>query len=69
FRKKAGVFVRVFVHQPTLSGRTDLNHDGFNDSHYATSFKEPTPGTCRIVARYPGDPAFGPSKAAKIFPC
>jgi len=69
FRKKAGVFVRLLVHKPGLIGRTDVNHDGFKDSHYATSFKRPKPGTCRIVARYPGDPLFGPSKSTKIFAC
>ncbi len=68
-RKQKGVFVRLVLHKPALSGRTDINHDGFNDSHYATSFKRPKPGTCRIVARYPGDPLFGPSKAVRIFPC
>jgi hypothetical protein len=69
FRKQQGVFVRLIVHKPALTGRTDINHDGFNDSHYGTSFKRPTPGTCRILARYPGDPLFGPSRAVTIFPC
>jgi Calx-beta domain len=69
FRRKNGAWVRIALKRPLLSGTSDLNGDGFTDSRYGARFKRPKPGACRIVARFPGTAAFGPSQAAKRFRC
>ncbi len=69
FRKRNGVWVRLQTRRPVLSGRTDLNGDGFTDSAYRTRFRRSRPGTCRVLAQFVGGTAFGSSKAVRVFRC
>jgi hypothetical protein len=68
-RRRNGVWVRVTLKRPLLFGRADLNGDGFLDSRFSTSFRRPSPGRCRIVARFRGDADHGPSHSTKIIRC
>jgi large repetitive protein len=68
-RRRNGVWVRVALKRPLLIGRADLNGDGFLDSRFSTSFRRPSPGRCRIVARFRGDADHGPSHSTKIIRC
>lgn len=68
-RRRNGVWVRVALKRPLLFGRADLNGDGFLDSRFSTSFRRPSPGRCRIVARFRGDADHGPSHSTKIIRC
>lgn len=68
-RRRNGAWVRVAVRRPFLSGKTDLNGDGFTDSVYSTRFSRPRPGRCRIVARFRGDADHGPSQFTKAIRC
>lgn len=68
-RRRNGVWVRVALKRPLLSGRADLNGDGFLDSRFSTSFRRPSPGRCRIVARFGGDADHGPSQSTSIIRC
>ena len=69
YRKRNGVWVRLSTKRPLLRGKTDSNKDGFTDSRYAAAFTRAKPGSCKIVAAYPGDPNFSGSKATKLFRC
>ncbi len=69
FRKQSGKWVRLSSKRAALSGKTDLNGDGFTDSRYASSFPRARSGRCKIVARYPGDSKLSPSSATKLFRC
>ena len=69
FRKQSGKWVRLGSKRAALSGKTDLNGDGFTDSRYASSFPRARSGRCKIVARYPGDSKLSPSSATKLFRC
>lgn len=69
FRKRSGAWIRLASKRVALSGKTDVNADGFTDSKYATSFRRAHSGRCRVVARYPGDKRFSSSTATKLFRC
>lgn len=68
-RRRNGVWVRVALKRPLLIGRSDLNGDGFIDSRFSTRFARPSPGRCRIVARFRGDADHGPSHSTRIISC
>ncbi len=68
-RRRNGVWVRVALKRPLLIGRTDLNGDGFRDSRFSTRFARPSPGRCRIVARFRGDAGHGPSHSTRFIRC
>jgi hypothetical protein len=59
YRKRAGVFRKITVKRPFLSSL----------SGYSTSFSRPRPGSCRVTARYPGDPAYKASSRSVTFRC
>ena len=69
FRKQSGAWVRVGSKRAALSGKTDVNGDGFTDSRYASSLRRARSGRCKIVVRYPGDKRFSSSSATKLFRC
>jgi len=69
FRRKSGAWVRFATKRPALKGKTDVNGDGFSDSSYATAVPRAKRGSCKVVASYPGDAKFSPSKATKLFRC
>jgi hypothetical protein len=69
FRKRNGVWIRLSIHRPVMSGRTDVNGDGFADSRYRTRFGRPRPGSCRVIARFAGGATFESSKAIRLFRC
>jgi hypothetical protein len=69
FRRHNGAWVRIRTKRSVLVGSTDLNGDGFTDSHYATRFMRPKAGRCKILAAYPGDAKFAPSTAIRLFRC
>lgn len=68
-RRRNGAWVRVAVKRPLLIGRADVNGDGFRDSRFSTSFRRPSPGRCRIVAKFRGDADHGPSNYTKLISC
>ena len=68
-RMRNGVWVRLGVRRPALSGRSDLSGDGFTDSSFSAQFPRPNPGRCRIVARFGGDSDHGPSQATQRIGC
>ncbi len=68
-RRRNGVWVRVALKRPLLTGRADLNGDGFLDSRFTTRFGRPRAGRCRIVATFRGDADHGPSHFTKIIRC
>ena len=68
-RRRNGAWVRVAVKRPLLIGRSDLNGDGFLDSRFATRFGRPSPGRCRIVARFRADADHGSSHSTRIISC
>jgi Calx-beta domain len=68
-RRINGSWVKLGVKRPVLTGRSDVNHDGYSDSRFVTQFNRPRPGTCRIVARFRGDASHSPSSATKRFAC
>jgi hypothetical protein len=69
FRRHNGVWVRIRTKRSLLAGSTDVNGDGFTDSRYATRFRRPKAGRCKILAAYPGDAKFAASKAIRLFRC
>jgi hypothetical protein len=69
FRKRNGVWVRLFTHRPVLRGTTDVNGDAFTDSRYRTLFGRPRPGSCKVIARFVGGAAFASSSAVRQFRC
>jgi hypothetical protein len=69
FRRHNGAWVRVRTRRSLLVGSTDVNGDSFTDSRYATRFGRPKAGRCKIVAAYPGDAKFAPSRAIRLFRC
>ena len=69
FRRHNGAWVRVRTKRSLLVGSTDVNGDGFTDSRYATRFGRPKVGSCKILAAYPGDAKFAPSRAIRLFRC
>jgi hypothetical protein len=69
FRRRNGVWVRLRTRRPLLVGSTDVNGDGFTDSRYATRFRRPKAGRCKVVASYAGDAKFSPSRAVRLFRC
>ncbi|HKO34444.1 MAG TPA: Calx-beta domain-containing protein, partial [Candidatus Limnocylindria bacterium] len=68
-RMRNGVWVRLGVRRPTLTGRSDLSGDGFSDSSFSTQFPRPNAGRCRIVAKFGGDGDHGPSQSIKRISC
>ena len=58
-RKRNGSFVKIAAKSPKLT----------TTSSYATSFKRPRAGTCRITARFPGDADHYPSTKKVKFSC
>jgi hypothetical protein len=69
-RKSNGVWKLVSAKRPKLgAGRVDLGTDGFTDSRFGTSFARPRAGSCRIVARFPGDRDHGPSRTTRYVTC
>jgi hypothetical protein len=69
FRKRSGAWVRVGSKRAALSGKTDVNGDGFTDSGYASRLRRARSGRCKVVARYPGDKRFSSSSTTKLFRC
>ena len=69
FRRHNGAWVRIRTKRSLLVGSTDVNGDGFTDSRYATRFGRPKAGSCKILAAYPGDAKFAPSRAIRLFRC
>jgi hypothetical protein len=69
FRRHNGAWVRIRTKRSLLAGLTDVNGDGFTDSRYATRFPRPKAGRCKILAAYPGDAKFAPSRAVRLFRC
>jgi Calx-beta domain-containing protein len=69
FRRHNGVWVRIRTGRPLLAGSTDVNGDSFTDSRFARKFGRPKAGRCKILAAYPGDATFAPSKAIRLFRC
>ena len=69
FRRHNGAWVRIGTKRSLLAGSTDVNGDGFTDSRYATRFGRPKAGRCKILAAYPGDAKFAPSRAIRLFRC
>ncbi|HZT09964.1 MAG TPA: Calx-beta domain-containing protein [Actinomycetota bacterium] len=69
FRRHNGAWVRVRTRRSLLVGSTDVNGDSFTDSRYATRFGRPKAGRCKILAAYPGDAKFAPSRAIRLFRC
>jgi large repetitive protein len=69
FRRHNGAWVRIQTKRSLLVGSTDVNGDGFTDSRYATRFGRPKAGRCKILAAYPGDAKFAPSRAIRLFRC
>jgi Calx-beta domain len=69
FRRHNGAWVRIRTKRSLLVGSRDINGDGFTDSRYATRFGRPKPGRCKILAAYPGDAKFAPSRAIRLFRC
>ena len=69
FRRHNGAWVRIRTKRSLLVGSTDVNGDGFTDSRYATRFGRPKAGRCKILAAYPGDAKFAPSRAIRLFRC
>jgi hypothetical protein len=69
FRRHNGAWVRIQTKRSLLVGSTDVNGDGFTDSRYATRFGRPKAGSCKILAAYPGDAKFAPSRAIRLFRC
>ena len=69
FRRHNGAWVRIRTKRSLLVGSTDVNGDGFTDSRYVTRFGRPKAGSCKILAAYPGDAKFAPSKAIRLFRC
>jgi hypothetical protein len=59
YRKRSGVFRRVSVKRPLLSSL----------SRYATSFGRPSPGSCKVTARFGGDADHLPSAKTVFFRC
>jgi predicted extracellular nuclease len=58
-RKKQGRFRTLVTKHPTLNAL----------SQYAVSFARPSPGTCKVTVKYPGDAAAKPSTASKTVAC
>jgi len=58
-RKVNGSFHVLATHRPPLSSR----------SRFATTFRRPARGTCRVVARYPGDATHLASTTQRIVSC
>jgi hypothetical protein len=69
FRYSGGRWVRLSTHRPYLYGSSDVNLDGFMDSRFGTSFLRPRPGTCKVVAIFPGDIDHRRSSASKKITC
>jgi hypothetical protein len=69
FRRHNGAWVRIGTKRSLLAGSTDVNGDSFTDSRYATRFGRPKAGRCKILAAYPGDAKFAPSRAIRLFRC
>jgi hypothetical protein len=69
FRKRSGAWVRVGSKRAALSGKTDVNGDGFTDSGYASRLRRARSGRCKMVVRYPGDKRFSSSSATRLFRC
>jgi Calx-beta domain len=68
-RRINGSWVRLGVRRPLLMNRSDVDHDGFSDSRFATRFPQPRPGTCRIVSKFRGDADHSPSSFTKVLAC
>jgi hypothetical protein len=69
YRKGSGGWVRIASRRTLLRGKTDTNGDGFTDSRYRSTLARTKRGRCRIVATYPGDTRFAPSRTVKAFRC
>jgi hypothetical protein len=69
YRYSSGRWVWLGTRRPYLFGSSDVNHDGFLDSHYATSFLRPRAGTCKVVATFPGDSDHRKSWTSKKISC
>jgi hypothetical protein len=59
FRKKSGIWRRLSTKSVMLS----------STSAYATSFSRPRPGSCKIVATFPGDTDHRASSKTVAFRC
>jgi hypothetical protein len=69
YRYANGRWVRLSTHRPYLYGSSDVNLDGFMDSRFRTTFLRPRPGTCKVVAIFPGDIDHRRSSASKKISC
>ncbi|MDQ3857308.1 MAG: hypothetical protein M3327_02515 [Actinomycetota bacterium] len=58
-RKRGARFVRVAAKRPLLTSA----------SRFATSFRRPRPGTCKLVVRFPGDGDHAPSATTRTVRC
>jgi Calx-beta domain-containing protein len=69
YRYRNGKWVWLRTRRPYLSGNSDTNLDGFVDSSFSKSFLRPSPGSCKVVATFPGDSDHRSSKATKKISC
>ena len=59
YRMRSGSFSKLTTKSPTIG----------SSGGFSTAFGRPAPGSCRVVARYPGDSSYLPSSAAASFRC
>ena len=60
-----GTWTKVDTERPTLSAANSQQTAGFS----TTVYNAPTSGTCKIVARYPGDDTYAASRAVARVMC
>jgi hypothetical protein len=69
YRHRNGKWVRLRTRRPSLRGSSDVDLDGFDDSSFSTSYLRPSPGSCKVVAIFPGDSDHRSSKKSKKINC
>jgi hypothetical protein len=66
-RKVGRKYVVLSTKTVGAKGLLDRNHDGILDAGYLASFKRPTAGAYRFIARYAGNTTYAPSKRTLSF--
>jgi serralysin len=69
YRYRNGKWVWLRTRRPSLKGSSDVDLDGFHDSSFSTSYLRPSPGSCKVVAIFPGDSDHRSSKKSKKINC